>query len=1003
MTRLSEALVATASNAVSRAEDGLSSLSSGLLDGAARLYRLDADGELAGLQVEAFVLEEALSQPWRMELSMLHERVDLDLDAMLGRQVTLVTVLADGKVHRRTGSVAQAAADDSDGGFARYRLTVQPWFAFLAQSIRSIPWQEQSVTAIVDDVLSRHADLGRWRWSPCVAELLADAAQGGVRSYCVQYRESDLDFVSRLLSEEGIGYRFEEAEPGDLGPTVVFFADTTSLQTIPEDVSSASAAGGAGIRFHADGVTEAQDTVQAFGGVRGQPVAVLSAFSYDDKSGRVIGAEVPTVGAVGGANAPWLEAYDSAQGHGHADDGDAERRLRLRQQALEARHKCWIGRGVVRSFTAGTAFVLADSMLDLLDGLKPAQDNVKRFLLTRLTHVGVNNLPKEANAAFAGERRGGLAAGDAQATDDPGHLAYRTPLLPPWVEPELLAQATARGYANRFEAIRASVPWRPLPATTASDSPQSGAFGPKPSVPGPLLATVVGPDGQREPSGVEEVHTDRLGRVLIRYGFQDAEPDGAPASTWVRVLQPFAGDGVGTRWLPRIGHEVLVGFFDDDIDRPYVICSLYDGRGAGGASPTPGGAPGADADTSGYAQSSDAAPSAQGNATGGRSPAWHGGSPEPLEQGGQSNAAALSGWKTKEFGGAGFNQLVFDDSTAQLRAQLATTQHASQLSLGHLIHQADNHRGSFRGLGFELRTDAYGALRGGRGVLLSSYATGTEAPAGDNAAGIAMAKQWKTLAEAFSAAAKTHQTVQLSAVLGTGSANASVLDAKAAPAAAWLTQTSGMVAAGAFDAAQADAAGKSTGTETGKLPHGTDAVVDVSAKAGLVMVAGQDAVLTSEENVQLASGGDFDVAVAGALRLHTGQAIGILAGAIKAGTQAVGTGLTLGAGSGDVDVQAQAGTLQVAARDEVKIQSRTAAVDWAAAKKITLSTAGGASIVIEGGNITVMCPGTITVRAGKKSFVGPERVDHPLPTLPFQICVDCLLSAQAAGAPFTPR
>jgi type VI secretion system secreted protein VgrG len=124
------------------------------------------------------------------------------------------------------------------------------------------------------------------------------------------------------------------------------------------------------------------------------------------------------------------------------------------------------------------------------------------------------------------------------------------------------------------------------------------------------------------------------------------------------------------------------------------------------------------------------------------------------------------------------------------------------------------------------------------------------------------------------------------------------------------------------------------------------------------------------------------VAVGGALRVHTGQAIGILGGAIKAGDKAAGTGLTMIAGSGDVDVQAQAGTLQVAALDDVKIQSQSANIDWASAKKITLATAGGASIVIEGGNVTVMCPGTITVHAGTKSFVGAERVEQTMPVLP---------------------
>ena len=80
------------------------------------------------------------------------------------------------------------------------------------------------------------------------------------------------------------------------------------------------------------------------------------------------------------------------------------------------------------------------------------------------------------------------------------------------------------------------------------------------------------------------------------------------------------------------------------------------------------------------------------------------------------------------------------------------------------------------------------------------------------------------------------------------------------------------------------------------------------------------------------------------------------------------------------------------------IQSANAHIDWAAAKKIVLATAGGANITIEGGNITVMCPGKITVRASQKSFVGPEKQSYPLPGLPKQVCVECLLKARKAGA-----
>ena len=85
------------------------------------------------------------------------------------------------------------------------------------------------------------------------------------------------------------------------------------------------------------------------------------------------------------------------------------------------------------------------------------------------------------------------------------------------------------------------------------------------------------------------------------------------------------------------------------------------------------------------------------------------------------------------------------------------------------------------------------------------------------------------------------------------------------------------------------------------------------------------------------------------------------------------------AGKGDIEVQAQADKMQVAAKLDVTIQSANAHIDWAAAKRIVMSVAGGASITLEGGNITVMCPGMMTVRAGVKSFVGPEAASYPLP------------------------
>jgi uncharacterized protein (DUF2345 family) len=535
------------------------------------------------------------------------------------------------------------------------------------------------------------------------------------------------------------------------------------------------------------------------------------------------------------------------------------------------------------------------------------------------------------------------------------------------------------------------VPWRPA---LTGDTGQR--LNPKPTVDGPLVATVVGADGATQ--GAEQIHMDRLGRIRIRHDFQNA----GEASTWVRVLQRYAGAGMGQQFIPRIGQQVLVDFIEADIDRPLVVGALYDGQGEAGTAATPGGQP-READTSAFANSTDHAPSAQGNTTGGNAPPWHGASAADHGAGGQRNAAAMSGWKTQEFAGQGHNQLVFDDSDQQLRVQLASTQHATQLNLGHLIHQADNHRGSFRGTGFELRTDAYGTIRAKQGLLISSYGTQPSEAAGDNAAGIALAGQLKTLVSSFSQAAGTHQTVKLASEIGSFKANQSALSDKEPPLKALHTSLKGMVDSQGIDSAQSDAGQKNTRTADGKLPHTSDPVVSISAKAGLAVAAGQDLQIAAGDTITLGAGQDLTMASGGAQRIHTGQAIGVLAGAVSAGGEAAGKGITLIAGQGDIEFQAQADKMQIAAKNDVTIQSASAHIDWAAAKKVVLATAGGANITIEGGNITVMCPGKITVRAGTKSFVGPEMHRYPLDRFTqHDFCLQCFLRAAKSGGALVP-
>ena len=154
------------------------------------------------------------------------------------------------------------------------------------------------------------------------------------------------------------------------------------------------------------------------------------------------------------------------------------------------------------------------------------------------------------------------------------------------------------------------------------------------------------------------------------------------------------------------------------------------------------------------------------------------------------------------------------------------------------------------------------------------------------------------------------------------------------------------------------------------MPHTSDAIIAISAKAGLGASAGQSLQLVNGETATIMSGQDTQFVTGGQMRIHTGQAIGILGGAVKAGENNIG--LQLIAAKDAIDFQAQRDAVTVQARDEVNVISANAHIDWAAAKSIRLSTAGGANITIEGGNITVQCPGKSRSTQARKASSVPQ-------------------------------
>uniref|UniRef100_UPI0028AF4346 type VI secretion system Vgr family protein n=1 Tax=Massilia alkalitolerans TaxID=286638 RepID=UPI0028AF4346 len=603
-------------------------------------FRL-GDAPCPTLLVEAFAAEDALLDIPVCDVIALSTNAYLEAEPLLGQPASLQITLADGEQESIGGEICAVSVLGSDGGLARYRFRFSPWIWRLEHVRNSRVWQDKTIVEIVDEVFASYRPVARWRWSAATASYMATVPS---RSYCCQYRERDLDFVRRLLAEEGLGWRTEQTEDG---PCLVLFADSTSLDAVPDDRSCRD---GAGVRYHNASSVEHHDTVQALVEHRRLHASLTTLQSADYKAKQLVGAS--SLSVTKAKSLPELESYDAPGQYAFTDTASARRHADLQMQAAEARGQLWQGRSTVRTMRAGTRLTVTGMPLGRLG-------DAAGFTIHHVTSIGVNNMPPPAQLALA-ELFGPLPELLEEAV-----RARQDGLT------QVIEQARKTGYANRFDAIPAGLPWRP------QLHQREDRIKARPTAHGAQTAIVIGADGNDRPDKADEAYCDRLGRIRIRFHWQDS----GHASCWVRVAQRLAGSGMGCQFLPRVGQEVLVQFLENDIDRPVVLGALYNGRGEGGIAPTPGGRTGAPCDRECFGRAHDHVYSAQANLAGGNSPAWHGAS---SDTDGHYNAAAQWGLRTAGIGGSGYNQLLIDDSDGQGRAQLRTTQSATELNLGHL-------------------------------------------------------------------------------------------------------------------------------------------------------------------------------------------------------------------------------------------------------------------------------------------------------------------------------
>ena len=147
--------------------------------------------------------KEELGRASEFELAALSTRNDIKPSDLLGKKITVKLERVKGGYRYFNGHVTRFAQGDTVGRYHEYRMTVRSWLWFLTRTADCRIFQEKTVPEIIKEVFADHS-----------MAVFDDGLTGTYvkREYCVQYRETDFNFVSRLMEEEGIYYYFEHGD-----------------------------------------------------------------------------------------------------------------------------------------------------------------------------------------------------------------------------------------------------------------------------------------------------------------------------------------------------------------------------------------------------------------------------------------------------------------------------------------------------------------------------------------------------------------------------------------------------------------------------------------------------------------------------------------------------------------------------------------------------------------------------------------------------------------------
>ncbi len=804
-----------------------------------------------------------INEGLRAELICLSTHANLELKQFIGCQVAVDQVTDRGELFRTTGLITAASQGQSDGSLTLYKLTMQDATALWHKRRNSRVFMHKSVLDITEILFKE------WqaRSSLFAARLSFDASglsrDYDVRPFVMQSNETDYEFLTRLWRSEGINWLIDEKE-------IIVPASAQTIQPqilrLIDDQQHFQALKRRSIRFHRSHATEPFDTITGLLAERSLNPTMVQTQRW--QADQLAQSESPILLSthqhseiqdnqslnledIWTISPAWTSDLNGENQTTSASSAQLDKLSQQLNQYHALQSKYFKASSSVRDAQVGYWFELHDH-----PEIDQHPVDEREFLILGKYFYNQNNLPKDILLQ-----------------------------LDQLIQSSRWKVLGDERQANELYLVRRHIPivpeYHPLQHRPMAH---------------PQRAKVVGPEGER-------IYVDEWGRIKVRFLFtrsEDHQHDGGAGandndsdSAWVDVLTPWAGEGYGARFHPRVGEIMVIDFFEGDIDRPFVVGRIHEAE---------------------------------------RHPTMFD------VKGKLPFTKKLSGIRSQEINGAGFNQLRLDDTTMQISAQLQSSHGASQLNLGNLSHPKEGESSEGRGEGFELRTDHWGAVRAGAGLLLSTH---KQENANSNHLNSNPAKRQLESSlnnnQALSEIAKNQQTDPLEALDGLKN---------------FLDQ----------------------------IEQQDQSKAETFKQALMVLCAPNSIALSTHEDLYLSADRQINHSAADSIQFSTQKSL-IAHAQDKVSLFAAQQGLKAIAAKGKVELQAQDNAIEAIARQQIKIISTEDQIEIISPKEIVL-TAGGSQLKINGQGVFGTTGGKFECKAGQHLFAKGQNIVEQKISLP---------------------